>query len=83
MSFKTVLQTDTGKFILASSILMICFACVIFNIFCVGRARDVRQRSKIVPREKEEKEDINNVQLTINPYTNAIWILPRITSMER
>lgn len=68
MLFKTVLQTYTGIFILSVSILMICLGCFIFKIFCVGGTRDVRQRNKIVPIEKEEKEDINNVQLTINPY---------------
>jgi len=65
MSIKTVLQTDTGKFILVISILMICFVCVIFKIFCIGGTRDVRQRSKIVPVEKKEETII---ELTINPY---------------
>tara|TARA_Y100000816_G_scaffold285626_2_gene265518 strand:- start:198 stop:386 length:189 start_codon:yes stop_codon:yes gene_type:complete len=35
-------------------------------VFCVN---DIRQRSKIKPiKSDEEKEDINNVKLVINPY---------------
>ena len=70
MSFKKLLESKIGAFIFGISILMICFACIIIKIFCGWGLQDVRQRSKIVPhkQKKEEKEDINNVQLTINPY---------------
>lgn len=54
----------TGKIIFVIGILIICFACIIINIFCSWGLNDVRQRSKIVP---VEKEDIN-VPLTMNPY---------------
>ena len=46
---------------------MFCLACIVFKIFCCLGVQDSRQRSKIA-HHKEEKEDINNVQLTINPY---------------
>tara|TARA_B100001142_G_C14207435_1_gene606274 strand:- start:21 stop:296 length:276 start_codon:yes stop_codon:yes gene_type:complete len=67
MSLNKVLETETGKFIFGISIVMICLGCIIFKIFCICGTRDVRQRSKIVPHEKK-KEDISDVQLTINPY---------------
>ena len=60
----TMLQTITGKIIFVIGILMICFACIIINIFCSWGLNDVRQRSKIVPVEKED----TNVPLTMNPY---------------
>lgn len=62
----TMLQTITGKIIFVIGILMICFACIIINIFCSWGLNDVRQISKIVPVEKEEEDDI--IRLTVNPY---------------
>lgn len=70
MSSRTILDTKTGTFILGVCIFMFCLACIVFKIFCCLGVQDSRQRSKIAPhkQKKEEKEDINNVQLTINPY---------------
>ena len=67
MSSRTILDTKTGAFILGVSIMLFCLACIVFKIFCCLGVQDSRQRSKIAPH-KQKKEDINNVQLTINPY---------------
>ena len=90
MSLKKILGTKTGAFILGISIMLFCLACIVFKIFCCLGVKDSRQRSKIVPdHEKEEKEDINNVQLTINPYnfvkvieTNAHTIHENLQSID-
>ncbi len=69
MSFNTVLQSKTGTFILGICILLFCLACIVLKIICVFCVNDIRQRSKIKPiKSDEEKEDINNVKLVINPY---------------